>query len=770
MDLSECAAMIFRKSALDVYVFTGKFGQSCFLGYASIMIKFAVHFCVWLFGGFFIFSDNVWAQDIHCSSIKTCEDKVLSALNTGASLESYGFYFKVSKAFSPFDQAGFDALFKMMKGVAGDQQDILAASLSYMVSDRRNSFDFEMSSAQFETLVQMWGQNSSYDLAKLINHTDTPAAHAFVLTTLKSENKQARYWMQQALTMSGFGNETSEIHVRHLPIILDLIRRQNHAELVPTLNRIDTETASIALWSLLKSDHERVFSKVFEILVKEDEAKLYKAIKAQTFSDAPADRKRALMIAETIRRERFKRKPTETAYQFWAHWYDAAETSDTQSMIPAYQLFELYEESKMAVDSADKFIADRIRWRSLTEANAEGRKGRLSVEYLTKEINDKRRETARMIPLVQLQTSRLTRDEYQVMADYFRIFDAQSLSSEPLSYEYGADDYLLWPIALDAVIQTPEMWGARLWSYIEDAPFVENSGLVKKVTALESDKNVLKLFYLQRLSYADNVPKLLSTLETINQKESLRKDQDIRDAVRAVSQNTPFTMLKVAADFTLSEPDLEQRVADYNVLRRDAPFNKAVAEENAKRTYCAPSSTGKSHYMLFQPDLKLPLAERYNNLGAPIMTIETPSGYLSGHNRGEFGGGLVYYRDIASEGQLLTLSYSRNVIAIVESKTEGVYWVLAGLNHMVPGNGMIYAVDARTDRISVTPHKRIPYVPYETSFLKGGDLFMDFRAKSFRTYNMNNNRAQTVHKVKEKKYNPPVILTRKGELVSACEN
>ena len=738
--------------------------------YGATMIKIVIHFCIAVLSSLFFFQSVTFAQNIRCDTLELCEAEVSSALNAKDSSENHALYYNISRAFASFDQVGFDALFEMMEVATGDNQDMLIASLSHMKDDTRNSFEFTISPAQYVTLTQMWSLRPDYSVGGLINFADTPASHTFMIEALQSRDEEQRYWARQVINIAGFGNGTSPIESKHLPDILDLIQRHNHSNLVRTLTRIDTPQAMTALWSLLDSRDEWVFAKAFEILLEEDEAKVYQTLKAQSFSDTLEDHQRALMIAETIRRARHRSKPSEKAYNFWTEWYDAAETSETESIIPAYQLFYLFEATKKVVDGSDKFIEDRERWRSFTQANPEGRTGHLSVEYLTREIRSKRAETASLIPFLQIQTARLTRDETQTLEDYFRIFDAQRLSRQEENYTYGGGDYLPLTVVLDTVIQTPEIWMSRFWPYIKDGPFAENTAIVEKITALEVDIGRLKSFYLNRLSYTDNIPKLLGTLGLIARTDALRKDPDIRERIKAVSHDIPFTVLRVASDLAGSEGKPGKELTSYGYIGWGSPFEAKMIEKNATRAYCDPASHSEPHYMRVQPDLNLPLLETHNQLGQAVMTIITPSGYLTGHDRGEFGGGLVYYSDIAAEGQLLSLRYAHNIIAIVKSETEGVYWVLAGLNHLIPGKGAIYEVDARTDIVTAEPHKRLPSVPRETAFLKGGDLFMDFRARSYTTIDMENGGAKTVHKQEDEKYNPPVILTRKGELVSACRN
>ena len=718
---------------------------------------------IWLFG----VQTTAYSKDITCETLVQCEAAVINALTVNR--DSASNYYDISRAFTKFDQAGFDALFEMIERAAGDNRLTLLAALSYMKDDQQNSFTFEISKLQYDTLTQMWSREPDYSLAGLINYADTAASHAFMIKALQSKQKGERHWAEQAIRIGSFGKGTSPVDAKHLPDILKLIQTDNLSVMVPVLERINSPKATLALWQLLEDDDRWIFYEAFEILLEADEAKVYEILQGQSFVDMSADKQRALMIAETIRSERHRIKPAAQAYHFWKNWYEAADTSDTEKIIPAYLLFDLFEKTKSEVEGADKYIEDRERWRGFTQANPEGRTGYLSVEHLNREIAEKRAEVSRLTPLLQLQTARLMQNEKQTLNDYFRIFDAQRSYVNEMSYEYGGDDYLPFPQVLEAAMQTDALWAETFWTYIDDGPFAENTSIVEKITALETDRDKLKTFYLERLNYTDNIPKLLGTLVLISSVEALRTDRDIINAVNTAVQNTPFTKLTIAANYALSDTLHEQGANPYIFFGWGSPLEDVMIAANAKRKYCRPTSRGHNNYMAVTPDLHRPLQQNYNQLGKAAMTVQTPSGYLSGHNRGEFGGGLIYYSDVTAEGKLLPLKYARNVISIVESNTEGVYWVLAGLNHLMPGLGAIYEVDARTDNVSVEPHKRLPAVPRETSFLKNGYLYMDFTAKSYTTIDMDND-VEMVHKIDNEKYNPPVNLTKDGDLISACED
>ena len=734
------------------------------------MFNFKRYLFLCIFGCFFNLNSVSYGQDIICETLEKCDDVVSATLNSRATRDNGVNYYDISTAYAKFGQAGFDALFDKMLRSGGDDQTALVAALSHLKKDSYESLSFQISKSQYNRLIAIWSHSPGYSLAGLINHADTPASHAFMIKALQIEDKKRRYWAEQVIAVEGFGNGKSSVSKEHLNDILKLIKANKYAALVSVLPRIDTVEADTALWSLLRDNDESVFYESFEILEDKDPARVYETLKAQSFLDTPEDNLRALMIAEVLRRKYLKSGLNEKNYYFWINWYDAAETSETERLIPAYQLFHLFEKTKKRVDGADKFIEDRQQWKGFTLANPKGRTGHLSVEYLDREISDKRAEVARLMPFLQIQTSRLLRDEGRTLADYFRIFEARRLSSHENIYVYGQGDYLPLPVLLDAVVQTPKRWAARFWTYIQDEAFEENTAIVERITALETDEEKLKKFYLERLSYKDNIPKLLSTLAAIANHDTLRKDRDVREAVKSVTQNPEFTAISVAADYAISDIAPPEGFGIQFYRGWIEPYDDIMQNAHAKRKYCEPSSSGEADYLTVPPEFNRPLIEPHNQLGVAKMVIKTPSGYLAGHNRGEFGGGLLYYTDVTAEGELLRLSYSRNIIAIVESETEGVYWALAGLNHMISGKGAIYEVDARTDNVTVKPHKRMLAVPRDTTFLKNGDLFMDFRARSYTTLDMKNGGVEKVHTLPDEKYNPPVILTRIGELKKACED
>jgi hypothetical protein len=105
------------------------------------------------------------------------------------------------------------------------------------------------------------------------------------------------------------------------------------------------------------------------------------------------------------------------------------------------------------------------------------------------------------------------------------------------------------------------------------------------------------------------------------------------------------------------------------------------------------------------------------------------------------------------------------MIAIIKSDDPGIYWGLSGLNHLMPGMGTILRIDARTDDVSVKTHKRMPLVTRNVKLLKTGDLFMDFRRRKTSSVQ---SRDKDISQPPDPRFNPPVVLTRAGEIVSAC--
>ena len=679
----------------------------------------------------FVIQSNAYSKDVTCETLATCEAQVITAMNAGTDRMSHVRYFDVSRAFSKFGQDGFDVLFTAMENASGDRKSVFLAALSYMKNDMLSLKSPEVSRSQFKTLTKMWFNENSdfYSLTGLINHADTTQSHAFIIKELQSTDEDRRYWVEQVIKMEGFGDGESTIEVKYLAAIVDLIENKNFYFLVPTLTRFDTPLAEMVLWSLLNSSDERVFGNAYEILSKEHGTAVNDTIKAQSFANTPLEAQRALMIATTITTYRNRPVTHMKAYDYWKDWFEASDTSETERMIPAYMLFDLFEKS--------------------------------NTEFLkTKDPSE--------VPILGSLRGHFGQDELQTRDDYFQIYAVMKSFSDAQTNIYKRYEGLPFEGGFYDLVQTPELWAKRLWSYISETSFETDVSLIRAVGRLEADTNKLKSFFLNRLESHHSDPEFLSMLTMILQKQALREDREVRAAVRNAAKKSPFTRLRVAASYADSDTPLPQEFDEYYFRSWFSSFSDSVRTENIKQQYCEVKSTGTSGYMNVQPDLNIPRTEpEENQLHSILMTVQTPSGYLAGFNSGEFGGGLVYYSDITAEGKLLPLSFARNVIAIVESETAGVYWVLAGLNHMVPGRGIIHRVDARSDGVVVMPYKRMIAVPRQTEFLKSGDLYMDFRPSSVATYDGVVTKIREVNNVD---YNPPVILTRSGELIIACEN
>ena len=84
---------------------------------------------------------------------------------------------------------------------------------------------------------------------------------------------------------------------------------------------------------------------------------------------------------------------------------------------------------------------------------------------------------------------------------------------------------------------------------------------------------------------------------------------------------------------------------------------------------------------------------------------------------------------------------------------------------MIPGKGTITEIDARTDDVTAEQHARMPIVPRSVTSLKNGDLFMDFWLRKTVSYSKDE---KHVRNNPSSDFNPPVILTKSGELISGC--
>ena len=514
-------------------------------------------------------------------------------------------------------------------------------------------------------------------------------------------------------------------------------------------------------WSALKSKDKTLFRKSFQTLAKEDHSKLYSEIRKLTFEDTDEDKIRAVMIARVIAQERRKISPTKKAYYYWRDWYGSTEMGSPEHLIPAYLLFNFHEKTARKISDKDRETRElrkRIEsYRNNEQGKLYGRTSEFWINFYTKRLNE-----YEVFPfLFDATTNAFRHDEGEVLKEYFRLFDIihhQGKYGSRFGYQ------LPLPAVLETAIQTEKMWVDAFSSRLECDLVNDNFALMTQIAALDPNNATLKACLKRRLENQDDMPTLMETLSFISRHDALRLDRDLYQAVSAIDENHPFSSILLVRRIILSSGPAPAVTGRGRYIWSE-DRRKLLGALNANRTYCEPERVANFIYIDTPTELNEPQKFGHTRHGAPVITVKTPSGYLTGHNRGEFGGGLLYYPDKNSEPKVLN---KETMIAIIESEEPGVYWGLSGLNHMMPGTGRIQRIDARTNVVTIHDHKRMPLVTNNVSLLKNGDLFMDFWNRETTTYTRKNGKIITQNPSSD--FNPPVLLTQSGEITGACQD
>jgi len=104
----------------------------------------------------------------------------------------------------------------------------------------------------------------------------------------------------------------------------------------------------------------------------------------------------------------------------------------------------------------------------------------------------------------------------------------------------------------------------------------------------------------------------------------------------------------------------------------------------------------------------------------PELASRTPTGWLVGADRGEWGGELVYVPD---KGGAMVL-YNENVEDIFP--LGGQLVATSGLAHMVGDRGVLLRIgEDKEGQYSAAPWKRLPGAPYSSWLIEGGELLIN---------------------------------------------
>lgn len=521
---------------------------------------------------------------------------------------------------------------------------------------------------------------------------------------------------------------------------------------------LDSCVSEDEIWLALQSSDRATFRNAFLTLRKKDSSKLYSQIRDLTFDDSKEDEVRAVMVAQVIAQARRKIMPREGLYDYWKNWVHTANLEATESLIPIYLFFSFHQKLADKTAGSEKEISKSKRALESFLNNPGSRSSTLTEEAFTQWVEQKEISLASLPALLDESTEFLVADEAAVLREYFRILEITDRQTD----NYDRNSYRLpFPAVLDSSILNKPMWSKAFANHLECGPTFDSYALMTQLAEIDPENTRLKSCLKERLGYLDDMPLLLETLTIISRYEALRLDRDLHEAVSQLDENHPFSSIRLARQMVLSA-DPAPEIPGKGRLFIFGPSRDLLKAINSNRSYCEPGPLGEFGYVHNSPDHKLTLPAEYFRMGGPVVAVKTPSGYLTGHDQGEFGGGLLYYADENSEPEFL---HGRNMIAIIESEEKGIYWGLSGLNHMMPGIGNIYRIDARTDSVSVETSKKMPVVTRNVKLMETGDLFMDFWERDLTSFK---NGERQVVTLPSSDFNPPVILTRAGEIKAAC--
>ena len=277
-----------------------------------------------------------------------------------------------------------------------------------------------------------------------------------------------------------------------------------------------------------------------------------------------------------------------------------------------------------------------------------------------------------------------------------------------------------------------------------------------------------KSMVLKHLDKKSDWKQLNQTMMAISKQPELLRDADIRKILKVYANQHPFTIVRAAAQETLSNKTISPHLQRaYELAFTWQPEESLVHTINKTRSYCRLDGQRKSKLPTLPAFPKFEYSE-VGQLGAPMHAVRDKHGWLVGYDAGEFGGGIIYYPDGALKGQILAAKYLANAMRIVEGDKKNTYWVLTGLHHMMGSEGIIYKVTIKGGHAKLKIAKRLPRAPYNSVITNSGDLFMDFQAPPTHTYNMKTKKEKLIYNPKIN-YNPPLLLTKSGILKSACE-
>ncbi|MBL4870463.1 MAG: hypothetical protein JKX72_05870 [Robiginitomaculum sp.] len=370
----------------------------------------------------------------------------------------------------------------------------------------------------------------------------------------------------------------------------------------------------------------------------------------------------------------------------------------------------------------------------------------------------------------------LTKDEDVYREYYFASFDVEIERMYRLRMSDMQSQYEIFyrqSFPPSEYIKTPDKWAAQMRGYLHDERLENYRAVLDFLRKYDTDTDFIRSQLLPRLDGGKSWRDVNHALMLMSQRERLRADPELRRRAQHIEKTHLFTIVRAATRHVLTDSKISAGLRQPYITGYFWRDDDEFIEINKTRRFCEPPDDTSPSILSARPDLpEFPefdyLTQYYLGATYSVHSVKrTSNGWLAGYNAGEFGGGLVYYPDGATQGVIILRGTPHNVIRIIKSDKEGVYWVLTGLSHMMDYGSVVHRLEIKNDDVKSDIVKQLPKTPEKTFVTKDGDLFIDFWHRSYAT--SDENMQTTTHLNSKYKYNPPLLFTKTGELLSACE-
>ncbi len=616
-----------------------------------------------------------------------------------------------------------------MKASEGEATGFLLTVLSSFAGREEVS---QLNGEQWLTIKSMWAKKPTYGLADLISNYDTAEAHAILFAAFSDNSHDLD--IGRMVAYYGIGRPKTPLNKRHLRAVLEVMGHRPDAIYIGLIARMEGADAQAALETFLLSDEPRIFAETYRVLAKQGTLGWRSKALSQNARLRSDQTIRALMIAEALwpASAYGSKLPTAQDINFFGRHYERDDISETSRLISFTTLVNM-------------------RYRIRRDIGGKGQEHLPSL-------------------LTQVQAF-LMADKEGFQRRYFDVFDTQlELGSKGLKYNYLVPSRFNGDLGVKGEdMDNPKAWSARFRSYLQDERVANIDSVMQFLADNDEDMKSLKSALLQTMEDQRNIYNQMHAMLLIAQKPSLRSDVELRQYMKPIAKGHPITKVRAAAQLALSDRAISQKIfrtyrAGYYVFgAKEDDFMRI----NKTRPYC----DGPKHPQSFKAE-DLPVFPRF--WGSPYLRVgggtvavamDIGSGWLIGYNRGEWGGELIYYPNKAEQGIVAVVG---QVYGLIRGADEGQYWLVTGNHHMMDMGSDIHEVIVSNDSVAARRINHISRTPHVSAAMAMGELFMDYRAKPMISYDMKT-KEMKITPDNPNKYNPPLLLTKTGEVVAACE-